>query len=126
LVQNAAITNKEWWLCIPKISFASRGTGCIELCWDQPDSSSLELISHYQIFLNKVSYKNYISKHTNRVLIKGLAGGRNYDVNVMVFPNTQTLLPQQSNILVFNLTLAIKFFLKILSKFIFFVEFFIK
>ena len=110
MVQNAAITNKEWWLCIPKISFASRGTGCIELCWDQPDSGSLELISHYQIFLNKVSYKNYISKHTNRVLIKGLAGGRNYDVNVMVFPNTQTLLPQQSNILVFNLTLTIKFF----------------
>ena len=74
----------------------------IFICKTDKYSSTGHLKLNFDILNYRKSYKNYISKHTNRVLIKGLAGGRNYDVNVMVFPNTQTLLPQQSNILVFN------------------------
>ena len=87
-------------MCIPKISYHSKAIGCIELVWDRPDKASLDLIDYYQIFLNKVSYKNKINPPTNRVYIKGLAGGRKYDVTVMVFPKNQTFLPQESNVMV--------------------------
>jgi hypothetical protein len=96
----AAEKNKEWWSCIPKISYASKAIGCIELFWDAPDKSSQGLIDYYQIFLNKVSYRTKISPSTNRVYIKGLAGGRKYEVALMVFPKNQTFLPQESNVLV--------------------------
>ncbi len=95
----SAITNEDWWRCIPKIAYNSLGVGVIEVIWEIPPVKSYELISHYQIFLNKVSYRNYISPNSNRVIIKGLAGGKSYDITVMVFPVTQTLLPQQSNVI---------------------------
>ena len=64
-----------------------------------PENSLEDLIDHYQLFLNKVSYKNKISSSTNRVYVKGLAGGRKYDITLMVIPKAQTLLPQDSNVL---------------------------
>jgi hypothetical protein len=90
----------DWWLSIPKLNSNSLGIGCAEAYWDRPPAGSYDLISHYQIFLNKVSYKNYISVDATRVIIKGLAGGRNYDLNLMVYPKSQKFLPQQSNTLV--------------------------
>ena len=63
-----------------------------------PPENSLELISHYQLFLNKVSYKKQIIANTNRVVVKGLAGGKNYDIVLMVYPKSPTLMPQQSNV----------------------------
>jgi hypothetical protein len=60
----------------------------------------MELISHYQLFLNKVSYKPSLLPGTHRIIVKGLAGGKIYDTVLMVYPKSQTLLPQQSNLLV--------------------------
>lgn len=59
----------------------------------------MELISHYQLFLNKVSYKKVIVANTNRIVVKGLAGGKSYDTVLMVYPKSPALMPQQSNIL---------------------------
>lgn len=80
--------------------FNSLGVGCIEILWERPTRKSLEMISHYQIYLNKVSYRQGIIPEANRVLIKGLAGSRSYEATVMVYPKSSTLLPQQSNVVV--------------------------
>ncbi len=95
----ASSAPNDWWLSIPRLLSNSLGIGCAEAFWERPPSEAFDLISHYQIFLNKVSYKNYISPQANRIVIKGLAGGRNYDLNLMIYPKSQTLLPQQSNTL---------------------------
>lgn len=86
-----------WWQCIPKIQCDPYGVGCIEISWTKASKEALSLISHYQIFLNEVSYRNRISPTTNRVLVKGLAGGRKYDIVLMVYPKNKAFLPQQSN-----------------------------
>ena len=49
--------------------------------------------------MNKISYKKIISANTNRIIVKGLAGGRSYDTILMVYPKSPTLMPQQSNVL---------------------------
>lgn len=74
------------------------GDGVIEIIWEKPFASSLDLISHYQLFLNRISYKQRINSDVNRLIVRGLSGGRTYDVNLMVFPKLQSLLPQQSNV----------------------------
>lgn len=63
--------------------------------------SILPFIKYYQIFLNQVSYRKYIPANVNKVIIKGLAGNRNYDIMVMIYPKDKSLLPQQSNKVVF-------------------------
>ncbi len=75
------------------------GSSCIEITWEVPPENSLELISHYQLFLNKVSYKKQIIANTNRVVVKGLAGGKSYDTVLMVYPKSPALMPLQSNVL---------------------------
>lgn len=75
------------------------GVSCVEISWELPPDKSLELISHYQLFMNKISYTKTISANTNRIIVKGLAGGRNYDTILMVYPKSPTLMPQQSNVL---------------------------
>ena len=72
----------------------------VEISWETPATKSLELISHYQLFLNKVTYKRMISPYTTRLLVKDLAGAKNYEAILMVFPKGEHLVPQQSNILV--------------------------
>jgi len=72
---------------------------CIEITWDILPENSLDLISHYQLFLNKVSYKKKLIANTNRIVVKGLAGGKNYDTVLMVYPKSSTLMSQQSNTL---------------------------
>ena len=94
------IGNKEWWLCIPRISYIWKNITCFELNWTRPGHASQELISHYQLFLNKVSYKNYIKASTNKVYVRGLAGGRNYEVTLVCYPKKENLVPQESNTLV--------------------------
>jgi len=71
----------------------------VEITFDVPPEKSLELISHYQLFLNKVSYKKAIVANTNRIVVKGLAGGKGYDTVLMVYPKSAVLMPQQSNVL---------------------------
>ena len=94
------MSNEDWWKCIPKLSHSMIGVNCVEISWEPPLYKSFELISHYQIFLNKISYKTLLKPNTNRIVIKGLAGGKDYDVVLMVYPKSQALIPQQSNIIV--------------------------
>ncbi|RNA39091.1 leucine-rich repeat-containing protein [Brachionus plicatilis] len=89
--------NSQWWKCIPKISFQHAGVGSLEIYWDRVLDVMLPFISHYQIYINQVSYRKYIPASVNKVLIKGLAGSRNYDIMVMIYPKDKSLLPQQSN-----------------------------
>ena len=81
--------------------------------WERPSEASSELISHYQLFLNRVSYKHRIRPDATNILVKGLCGGRSYEISLMVFPKSQSHIPQQSNILVFNAFLL--FFLLLAS-----------
>lgn len=78
----------------------------MELSWETPSARALELISHYQLFLNKVTYRRSISPYAGRLLIKDLAGGKYYETILMVYPKGQHLVPQQSNIIV-NLSFEI-------------------
>ena len=94
--------NRDWWRAIPKITINYLGDGCLEVIWEKSIETSLELISHYQLFLNRVSYKSRIKSDTSSVVVKGLCGGRSYDISLMVFPKSQSYLPQQSNIVVFR------------------------
>ena len=96
------MSNKDWWRSIPKIILNYLGNGCLEVLWERPTEASVELISHYQLFLNRVSYKNKIRADASSVQIKGLCGGRSYDISLMVFPKSHSYIPQQSNILVFS------------------------
>jgi hypothetical protein len=97
-VEKSSASNEQWWNCIPKIVCNAFGVGCIEVTWARIPEQYRHLVSHFQLFLNDVSYRAYIAPNTNRVIVKGLAGGRNYDTVLMVYPNDPTLLPQQSNI----------------------------
>ncbi|CAF0781764.1 unnamed protein product [Brachionus calyciflorus] len=101
-VSQSSNLNLEWWKCIPKITINSLGVGLLEIFWDRILEHLIPYISHYQIFLNKVSYRKYIPANVNKVLIKGLTGGRNYDIIVMIYPKDRSLLPQQSNIVAYN------------------------
>jgi hypothetical protein len=92
--------NEDWWRCIPKIVNNSDSVGCVEITWDKPDKDLMNLISHYRIYLNNVSYKKSIKPDQNKIVIKGLAGGRSYEATIMIFPKDPRLLPQQSNSLV--------------------------
>ena len=94
------MADKNWWTTVPRISVQSLGVGCYELSWNMPDQETWDLISHYQILLNKVSYKQFIAPDCCRVMLKGLSGGRNYDLTLMCYPKSQSLMPQQSNTLV--------------------------
>lgn len=93
----ASELNEEWWRCIPRIVINTIGVGCFEVTWEIPDARLRALISHFQIFLNKVSYRKYIGAEVSRVIVKGLASARSYEVTVMVFPKSKSLLPQESN-----------------------------
>jgi hypothetical protein len=99
-VAQSSISNQQWWNCIPKIVCNAFGVGCIEVQWASLPIEQRRLISHYQLFLNGVSYRANIDPRSNRVRVKGLAGGRNYDATLMVYPKDVKLLPQQSNVVV--------------------------
>jgi hypothetical protein len=90
---------EEWCLIIFRIDYTFIGSGCIEVFWELPHADHLDMISHYQILLNKVSYKHKIHRESNRVTVQGLAGGRNYDLTLMVYPKDTNLIPHQSNVL---------------------------
>ncbi len=92
--------NVDWWRTIPRISVRNLDVNCAEVLWDKPTDASRVLISHYQVFFNQVSYKPNISPDTNRILARGLCAGRTYEITVMVYPNDNKFLPQQSNIVV--------------------------
>jgi hypothetical protein len=72
----------------------------MEVFWEKPFETSLDLMSHYQLFLNHISYKQRIRSDASSVMVKGLCGGRSYEISLMVFPKSQSYLPQQSNIVV--------------------------
>lgn len=95
-----SVSNEEWWRCIPRIVINQFGVGCLEITWDKVNSQYMHMISHYKIFLNKVSYRRNIAPNVNRVVAKGLASSRSYEITVMVYPKDKTLLPQQSNVVV--------------------------
>ena len=61
---------------------------------------TFSLISHYQLYLNGISYKTKISPHTNSLIVRGLTANRQYETTLMVFPKSKALLPQQSNKLI--------------------------
>jgi hypothetical protein len=91
------LSNKHWYESIPTIELTNLGNGCLEVSWKGPLESSLGLISHYQLFLNGVSYKKKIRSDATSVKIKGLCGGRSYSVVLMVIPKSQSYVAQQSN-----------------------------
>lgn len=99
-VQQQYQANEAWWHCIPHIEYNPLGVGCIEITWEFADDDLIDLISHYQLYLNRVSYKQHIPVNKNKIVVKGLAGGRNYETTMMVYPKDKRLLPQQSNIVV--------------------------
>jgi hypothetical protein len=53
-----------------------------------------------------------ISPYTTRLLVKDLAGAKNYEAILMVFPKGEHLVPQQSNILVI-IDSTLKYIIKI-------------
>lgn len=86
-----------WWQTIPKIIKIHRGSGIYEIFWERAPQSAFDLISHYQLYLNGVSYRLKIHPTKTRLIIKGLTSGREYEAMIMVFPKSPLLLPQQSN-----------------------------
>ena len=104
-MDKSSASNEAWWACIPKIVCTSYGVGCIEVTWNpsaENNRHSRQLVSHYQLFLNDISYRGIVPPHVDRLLVKGLAGGRTYDAVLMVYPKEATLMPQQSNIVTFK------------------------
>jgi hypothetical protein len=97
-IDNFPDDDRKWLNCIPKIVCNAHGVGCIEVTWSRLSAQNAHLISHFQLFLNDVSYRKKIPSNVTKVIVKGLAGGRNYDTILMVYPKDKTFLPQQSNL----------------------------
>ena len=92
--------DEDWMRCMPIINYIHTEAGCMEVFWEKPPQKSIDLISHYQLFMNKVSYKNVIPAHLDRVYVRGMAGGKTYDTYLKVFAKKKEVLPHESNTLV--------------------------
>ena len=92
-----SVNLSAWKKCNPTISYNNAEPGCIEVFWNQMPEQCLALISHFQLYLNNVSYRSYIGPHINKVLVKGLAACRNYHAVLVVHPNYSSLEPVTSN-----------------------------
>ncbi|KAK3579080.1 hypothetical protein CHS0354_029940 [Potamilus streckersoni] len=89
----------EWWDCIPTIKACFTDPGTLEVFWDPPERPLMDLIRGYQLFLNGVTYCEMFPATNNSLNISGLAGGRMYDVYVVIYSTRQEYGPQKSNVL---------------------------
>ncbi|KAL3853216.1 hypothetical protein ACJMK2_016773 [Sinanodonta woodiana] len=89
----------EWWDCIPTIKACFTDPGTLEVFWDPPERPLIDLVRGYQLFLNGVTYCDMFPATNNSLNISGLAGGRMYDVCVVVYSTRQEYGPQKSNVL---------------------------
>lgn len=64
----------------------------------------------FQMFLNGVSYSKMLRPKNVRATVKGLAGGRAYDVQLVAYPGYKSLKPRKSNILVGTKKNCMQFF----------------
>ena len=84
-----------------KLTVNELGNGCVIIKWDILPAHHIKKINHYQILLNQVSYKKRIEANVYQVLVKGLCGGRTYDVKFLLFPKkTQSSIEMESRSLV--------------------------
>ncbi|KAL5013162.1 hypothetical protein ScPMuIL_007432 [Solemya velum] len=87
----------DWWGCVPNIKACFTAPGVIEIFWDLPDEALIPLVKGYQLYMNGVSYCDMFPQTNNSINASGLAGGRLYEINVVVFATKEGCAPQSSN-----------------------------